>query len=137
MPNVFELAEELGLVPIITRAVSFQPKIHLGTVWNIPVVFDNRLQTAAGYCHYHPELLIKLNPALRRDECRKDCIETFLHELAHAHAWIVYGKHGRGHGANWWEMMHQLGQIPRRVHDIAACRKSTTKATHTLDDIGL
>lgn len=137
MPNVRELAESLALLDIISRAVSFQPKIHLGTVWNIPVEFDNRLQTAAGNCHYHPSLLIKLNPVLRRDNHRVDLVETFLHELAHAHAWIVYGERGRGHGAEWWEMMHQLGQIPRRAHSIAACKKATTRSALSLEDMEL
>lgn len=139
MQNVLDFANELGLVAVIERAATYHPvKLHLGVVWNIPVEYTNRLQTTAGMCHYEGGLRITLNPALRAPSERQHLIETFLHELAHAHAAIVYGvRDGRGHGEHWWEMMHQLGQRPIRTHAIAACRKATDKATMSLDDMGL
>lgn len=134
--NVLDIAKDLGLEAVIERAVTFHPgKLHLGVVWNIPVEFDNRLQTAAGMCHYYTGLRITLNPCLQLAEQRQDLCETFLHELAHAHAWLVYA--ARGHGERWWEMMYQLGQRPQRTHNIAACKKATTIAVKSLDDMGL
>lgn len=134
--NVLDFARELGLESCIARATTFHPgKLHLGVVWNVPVEYNDRLQTTAGLCHYQPTVRLELNCSLRLPNQRVHLIETFLHELAHAHAFMVYGC--RGHGNEWWKMMHQLGQIPRRTHNIAACHKSGTTATKTLDDMGL
>ncbi len=139
MPNVHDMAEELGLLDTIARAVSFHPaKLCLGVVWNIPVEYTTRLQTSAGMCHYRDGLRITFHPVLAREEHRTDLVETFLHELAHAHAHIVYGQPAHGHGEHWWEMMHQLGQSPRRCHAISdVSRKASLKATKPLEEMGL
>lgn len=136
--TVFRFAEQYNLVSIIERAASFHPnKIHLGVVWNIPVEFNPRLMTTAGLCHYSPAFRIELNSSLGLESERVALIDTFLHELAHAHAFMTHGPEARGHGWQWHEAMWQLGQTPQRLHRIAACRKATTKAVLDLDDMGL
>lgn len=138
--TVRTVAEQLGVVGVIERAISFHTELP-GTrpsLWDIPIRYNGQMQTAAGYCHYEPEMWISLHPVLTGQRTtRLDHVETLLHELAHAMSWIVYGPRGRGHGAHWWEMMHQLGQKPRRTHAIAACKPATDKATLSLDDMGL
>lgn len=34
-----------------------------------------------------------------------------------------YLYHEINHGASWWEMMHQLGQKPKRTHQIAVVKR--------------
>ena len=140
MLTVSQLAIQLEITLTIERAISYHPALpganrHL---WNIPITYPNRLQTAAGYCHYNP-LRIDLHPGLLGpDAAKAEHVATFLHELAHAMSVMVYGiAAGRGHGEHWWEMMHQLGQRPQRTHKIAACRKASLVAKRTLDDMGL
>ncbi len=143
--TVRSLAKELGLERVIDRGFSFYETVseskhvnfpHTG-LWGISVYQNDRLQRVAGKCRYVP-MELELHPALFGPFAqRNELIETFLHELAHAMAWVKYGSAGRGHGEHWWEMMHQLGQIPRRCHNIAACTKADTKAVLGLDDMGL
>lgn len=131
MSTVREIAIQLGVIPIIERAFSFHPILSLtDRLWNLPVEYNFRLKTTAGQ-FWSQDMRIVLHPGLLNAE-KQDHIATFLHELAHAMQFTVYKQ--RGHGASWWEMMHQLGQQPRRTHQIAACSKAAEKPHLALED---
>ena len=137
MHNVRSLAKEFHIEWMIERAFSFHPEYMPGGLWQTPVETNDRLQRVAGQCHYRP-LRITLHPALFGPFAKPgELVETFLHELAHAMAVHRYGIDARGHGAHWREMMHQLGQQPRRCHNIAACTKASDKARISLEDMEL
>lgn len=137
--TVRTFAKAYDLELIIIRAFSFHSVLENETfpsLWYVPVVFNPRLQTTAGFARHSPRYEIELNPALAGPlASREQLVATFLHELAHLMEYRVLRTHG--HGAGWWMMMHQLGQIPRRTHTIAACRKAEPVARHSLDDMGL
>lgn len=117
METVETMAKELGLIPILERAFSFHPTICISTL-GTRVEWSNRLQTSAGYASGIRG--ITLHQSLRA-ALRDEWIETFLHEVAHMMQFYLY--HEINHGASWWEMMHQLGQKPKRTHQIAAVKR--------------
>ncbi len=137
MHTVRTIAEQLGVVWVIDRAITFHDKLPGANraLWNITVEYNTAFQRRGG-CFRGREMAIELHPALNGPFAKpSEHAATFLHELAHAMQWIVYGR--VDHGATWWEMMHQLGQEPKRCHNIAACTKPSTKSKLGLDDMGL
>ena len=137
MQTVRTIAEQLGVVRVIDRAISFHERLP-GTnpgLWGISVEYTARMQRRAG-CFRGNEMAIELHPALAGPFAKRgEHIETFLHELAHAMQWIVYRR--VDHGETWYEMMHQLGQQPKRCHNIAACTKPGTNSKLNLEDMDL
>lgn len=128
MTTVRDFAKVRGLDRVIERAISFHPQLP-GGLWQTPVSTGERFQTRAGDASKQHG--IRLHSQLRG----KDLDETFLHELAHIMELIVYGS--SSHGATWWEMMHQLGQKPKRTHQIAACKKLRTSTHLSADQLDL
>lgn len=112
--TVAEFALNISATRIIQWALLFHPQIQ-GKLMHIPVVWNTNLDSSGGNFRSQPAMLISLHPALQREGATA-VHETFLHELAHAMQWLVY--HEVNHGATWWEMMHQLGQKPRRCHQM-------------------
>lgn len=95
---------------------------------DLPVVWNSRLRTSAGRCHYEyrngrPRASkIELNPSLR-SEGAEATRNTFLHELAHA----VAG-HKANHGAFWKRTHRALGGDASRCHSYASMpRKSQAR----------
>jgi predicted SprT family Zn-dependent metalloprotease len=118
--TVRQLAEQLELVPVIERAMSYESG-KFPTLWLVPVEYDFRLKTTAGNAN---RSRIKLHPGLLQAEPREH-IGTFLHELAHVMDCCVRGH--SGHDYPWQEMMIRLGEKPIRTHNISACRKRVEK----------
>lgn len=129
MSTVRELAEQLGLIPTIERAMTYEPGKFSG-LWEIPVQYDFRLRSSAGNAN---KFRIKLHPGLLQASTREH-VETFLHELAHTMDCFCRGQ--SGHDYPWQEMMIRLGQKPVRTHNIATCKKRAEKTT-ILDDLDL
>lgn len=135
--TVRSVATSLNLLPTINRAISFQPTLARleRVIWDTPITYPTQMGTSAGWFRANP-CRISLHPALEGTRAQpQDHIETFLHELAHEHQFLVYGI--VDHGATWWEMMYQLGQQPRRTHKIAACKPLSHMAALTPDEMGL
>lgn len=130
MSNVETFAREYGLMPVIDRACSFHPLIK-SALLATPCEWNLRLHSSAGY--YHSERGITLHLGLKR-EGSEATRATFLHEVAHAMQWLRYRE--VNHGASWLEMMHQLGQQPKRTHSYAACG-GPARSNVNPDDIGL
>jgi hypothetical protein len=121
--TVESFARELGLQDILSRAISFDPRLE--KTKQIPVAFNWNLKSCAGRgstskIHLHPGL---------RDQGKIALISTFLHEVAHAMEGLIYGGWKYGHGYNWFEQMIRLGQVPERTHNYAACRQRKADAT--------
>lgn len=136
MHTVKSLAYQRGLTAVLDRAFSFHTQLGTADVWNIPVEFSDRIQTSAGNFRAKPRGgQIKLHRALEAPANKQPLDETFLHELAHAMQWLVYGV--CDHSATWWEMMHQLGQKPRRTHAIAACKPAKEYTYKSVEELGL
>ncbi len=137
MPTVKTIAAQHGLEQIISRAHSFHPQLQsrAQSILGTEVNYSDRLQTSAG--NFAPRKnLISLHPAFLGPRTRtQDHLETFLHELAHLHQWVVYGR--CDHGATWWEMMHQLGQKPVRTHEFVDSLQCSQSTSLSLDEIGL
>lgn len=123
--SVQAFAQEFGLIQVIARAISFHPNaLAGGKLYSVKVEWNHRLERSAG--RFNSLRGIELHPGLAHAK-PKDLHETFLHELAHAMQWLVYRK--VDHGETWWEMMHQLGQKPRRTHSIPECQGRLTPAS--------
>lgn len=130
--TVGSLARELGQFLVIARAITFHPEIELPLLAT-RVEWNPRFKHTAG--QYSPrEKLITLHPGLRYAE-PSDLIGTFLHEVAHVMQVLTYRK--CDHGETWWEMMHQLGQRPKRTHSIPECHTKLTAASIGLTAEGL
>jgi len=133
--TVRAFAQEFGLVSVIDRAISFHPSQFInGKLYNVPVNWNHKLRRTAGT--FSSKDGIELHPGLACASPR-DLHATFLHELAHAMQFLVYGK--VDHGETWWEMMHQLGQKPTRTHNIPECQGRLTPASVGINvkDLGL
>lgn len=133
--SVRAFAQEFGLIPVIDRAITFHPSaLGNGRLYAVKVDWNINLRKAAG--RFNSLRGIELHPGLAHTKV-KDLHETFLHELAHASQWLVYGK--VDHLATWWEMMHQLGQKPTRTHSIPECSGKITPASVGInaEDLGL
>lgn len=123
--SVLTFAKEHGLQSVIDRAISFHPqKLGGGALYRVPVDWNHRLRKCAGT--FSSKDGIALHPGLAHAKV-SDLHATFLHELAHAAQWLVYSK--VDHGESWWEMMHQLGQKPKRTHSIPECHGRLTPAS--------
>ena len=116
--TIEEFSRQYGLMPVIDRAISYHPQIR-NRLLQCPVEWSGRLQTSAGYASSTRG--ITLHHSLQMADQRQNLIETFLHEAAHMMQHFAYGE--INHGATWWEMMHQLGQKPKRTHAIAAVKR--------------
>lgn len=133
--SVQAFAQEFGLIQVIARAISFHPAaLGNGKLYAVKVEWNHNLRKAAG--RFSSIRGIELHPGLAHAK-PKDLHETFLHELAHAMQFLVYGK--VDHGETWWEMMHQLGQRPIRTHSIPECSGRLTPASVGInaEDLGL
>lgn len=132
--TVGSLARETGQFLIIARAITFHPEIELSLLAT-KVEWEPRFKTSGGQ-YYPRERKIALHPGLRYAE-PQDLIQTFLHEVAHAGQHLAYRK--CDHGETWWELMHQLGQRPKRTHQIPECFERLTAASAglSLEDLGL
>lgn len=130
--NVRDFAQQTNSLETIQRAMSFHPNSRITESWGIPVEYSGELQTSAGKFYTRP-IFIRLHLGLQLDP--KALRETFLHELAHAHQWLVHGT--CDHGETWWEAMHRLGQKPVRTHRIASVGKPRTLPTRNAEDMGL
>jgi SprT-like family len=133
--SVRAFATEFGLVSVIDRAITFHPAaLGNGRLYAVQVEWNHRLERSAG--RFNSLRGIELHPGLAHAKA-KDLHETFLHELAHAMQFLVYGK--VDHLASWWEMMHQLGQKPTRTHNIPECQGRLTPASVGINakDLGL
>lgn len=123
--SVRAFAEAQGLIQVIDRAISFHPAaLGTGRLYAVKVDWNHRLERSAG--RFNSLRGIELHPGLTHAK-PKDLHETFLHELAHAMQWLVYAK--VDHLETWWEMMHQLGQKPKRTHSIPECQGKITPAS--------
>lgn len=118
---------------IVDRALSFHPQIR-HNLMAVRIEFNFNLKRVAGRAFQSGR--IELHPGLLHGS-KQDLIETFLHELAHIMQYYSYGV--MDHGASWWEMMHQLGQRPKRTHNIGECQGKLQPKTAGLstEDLGL
>lgn len=135
--TIRQLAHQLGQTHTIQRAFGFHLKLQTldQIIWDMPVEYNPRLERTAGRAHCS-EGKIELHTCFANGQAsREHHIETFLHELAHIHQWLVY--HTADHGADWWEMMFQLGQKPKRTHSITACRAASATARVSIEEMGL
>lgn len=131
--NVQEFAVQHGLAATLLRALSFHPTIG-PRLLAVPVEYNPNLTTAAGqFTTRGGPPRISLHLALP-NEAPGELAATFLHEVAHAMQWFVYSE--VNHSASWWEMMHQLGQRPTRLHTMNL-RARSTRAPGGADDMGL
>lgn len=122
--TVLGFATELDLVPVINRAISYDPsKLETPRLWQVPVSYNHRLKNSAGRANLYG---ISLHPGLKQ-ATRGELVATFLHELAHVMDCLTRGHSGHDYG--WQEAMVRLGQNPiaSRYHNIASCRKSVAK----------
>lgn len=121
--TVLSLAEQLGLVESIERAISYSPQ-KLAALWSVPCSFNYRLRNSAGYARYgrDAKLSIEFHPGLA-SATAQEFRDTFLHELAHVMQYLEYRLMDHGH--TWWEAMIRLGAEPweTRYHKIDACRR--------------
>lgn len=113
---------------VIRRAITFDSR--LTAVWAVPVVWNFRLKSTAGFARINP-MQIELHPALN-DATPTELRATFLHELAHICEFLIHGT--MKHDYPWHEAMIRLGEVPHRTHNIAAC-KSAGRVIPSLDDI--
>jgi predicted SprT family Zn-dependent metalloprotease len=75
------------------------------------IEFSPRLRRAFGRC-YQEERLIRLTPSLL-DTQSALLAEILCHEAAHAAVYELFGRAARPHGAEWEELMRQVGFEPR------------------------
>lgn len=83
-----------------------------------PITWNPLLRTTAGFCKYpfrNKGLRIELNPHIYYHVPFKECLETTLHELAHAVCFQFYGRSMK-HGPAWKQVMREFGLEPRRCH---------------------
>lgn len=111
--SVEAFAAQYNITSILARAISFHPQVR-DQILAVTVEWNPNLRTSAGQFDKRPSK-VSLNRALHA-EGTTEIIDTFLHEVAHAMQHFVYNK--VDHGETWWEMMHQLGQKPRRCHQM-------------------
>ena len=72
-----------------------------------------KTKRAMGRCWYHKKLICLSKPlcAINKEE---DCIDTALHEIAHALAYLKDGE--TGHGPAWKKWCVMIGAKPQRCY---------------------
>lgn len=103
MKTVLNFAEHLDCVALINRAVSFDER--LAAIYNVECKWSHNVKHSGGWGGRYITLAVGLQNASLEDQRN-----TFLHEVAHAMEFILYGR--TGHSQNWWEAMIRLGQKP-------------------------
>jgi len=64
---------------------------------------------------------IAISADLLRPENRAALVDTILHEMAHAEAWLMHGH--KGHGRPWRRIAERVGCRPRAVNDVRVARR--------------
>lgn len=121
--TVFTLSAQWRLHEKISTAIGACPFVQSHqelALIHIPVYKSTKLHSTAGKAVYrHPKRHrhILLHPALldERDPVSINKDETFLHEVAHHAAHIVFNE--RGHGVYWAYWMIAFGLHPERCYD--------------------
>ena len=80
--------------------------------WRITV--NNKSTTRHGCCKYNKKE-IELHFLLLKEGNEADRDQTFVHEIAHVIAPLIYGNHIRGHGREWKNVMRCFGARPDRT----------------------
>lgn len=121
--TVRDFAEQLDLIQIIDRAISYNPEAYKN-IYQIPVIYNYRLRNSAGNA---TRFQITLHPGLQNANI-SDLKSTLLHEIAHVLDFMQ--NHKSGHGAGWWEAMIRLDEKPwiTRYHNISTCKKAAQKS---------
>ena len=69
-------------------------------------------KNALGTCSYRRKLILLSKWYVELNDM-EDVKDTILHEIAHALAYVRYGKLGIGHGALWKKVCREIGAIPK------------------------
>src|SRR5690606_7279653 len=94
---------------------------------DIRIRLSNRMRRRLGQIRYDdagPEravLEIALNVDLMLHANDEHRLETMLHEMAHAEAYLLYGE--RGHGPRWRRIARRVGCEPRACSDVRIARR--------------
>jgi len=94
---------------------------------DIRIRLSNRMRRRLGQIRYDdagPEravLEIALNVDLMLRANDEHRLETMLHEMAHAEAYLLYGE--RGHGPRWRRIARRVGCEPRACSDVRIARR--------------
>lgn len=85
----------------------------------IPLRISRRMTRSLGTIRYGLDGVVEeiaISAALLRPANRAALVDTMLHEMAHAEAWLRHGH--RGHGRAWKAIARRVGCRPRAVTDI-------------------
>lgn len=94
---------------------------------DIPLRLSNRMRRRLGQIRYDDagaertvlEIALNVDLMLRANDAHR--LETLLHEMAHAEAYLLYGE--RGHGARWRQIARRVGCEPRAFSDVRIARR--------------
>jgi hypothetical protein len=85
---------------------------------DIPLRFSDRMSRRYGHVHYYRDddgkrhvTELALNVRLLAKSNETHLLDTMLHEMAHAEAWLFHGH--RQHGATWKRICLRVGCVPR------------------------
>lgn len=107
-----------------------------------PVRLSDRMTRRLGHVHYgrNPEqrsvIEIALNVDLLLPGNEQALVDTLLHEMAHAEAWLAHGH--RGHGRTWRRIAARVGCDARACSDMRIRRRRRgTPATERVPELML
>lgn len=91
-----------------------------GLLPDIPLRVSRRMTRSLGTIRYHADAgtvaEIAIAGDLLRPANRAALVDTMLHEMAHAEAWLEHGH--KGHGRPWKTVARRVGCRPRAVNDV-------------------
>jgi hypothetical protein len=106
---------------------------------NVPLRLSARMSRRFGHIHYGRSRTVRaveeiaLNVDLMLAGNETHFVDTLLHEMAHAEAWLSHAH--RGHGPTWRAIAERVGCRPRACSDVRLRRRRRHHAVTTVPDL--